>query len=121
MTTAPNHSSTDMISELLTHALTGICDSLKGKVAADIQEHGEEYLQGAFDRIKDSATAAVEWAKANPMKTALAVAALAAVSTSLVRAIAAAGSHSDSKAKDVGLASDAGAEPCQAPVDCQQR
>ena len=80
---------TDLVSQLLTQALTGAFDSLKGKVTTNVQENGEEYLHQAAEKIKESTAKVVAWAKQNPVKTALAVAALAAVSTFLVRTIGA--------------------------------
>ena len=81
--------STDMVSNLLTQALSGAFDSMKGKVTANVQENGEEYLHQAVEKIKESTAGVVAWAKENPVKTALAVAALAAVSTFLVRTMTA--------------------------------
>ena len=90
--------STDLVSQLLTQALAGAFDSFKGKVTANVQENGEEYLHQAAEKIKESTAKVVVWAKENPVKTALAVAALAAVSTFLVRTIA---SSSSEEAKPV--------------------
>lgn len=89
-TASPNTSkqSPDALSELFAQALSGAFDSVKGKVTANVQENGEEYLSQAVEKIKQSTASVVAWAKENPLKTALAVAALAAVSTFLVRTMA---------------------------------
>ncbi len=80
----PEHTN-DAVAQLLTQALNGAFDSIKGKVTAKVQENGEEYLHQAAEKIKESTASVIAWAKENPVKTALAVAALAAVSTFLVR------------------------------------
>lgn len=80
--------STDALSELFAQALSGAFDSVKGKLTTNVQENGEEYLSQAVEKIKQSTASVVAWAKENPLKTALAAAALAAVSTFLVRTIA---------------------------------
>lgn len=88
MTTASSTSvtpSTDIVGQLLSQALTGAFDSLKDKVTANVQENGEQYLHQAVEKIKDATSGMVAWAKENPVKTALAIAALAAVTTFLVK------------------------------------
>lgn len=76
---------TDLVGHLLTQALAGAFDSLKGKFTSNVQENGEQYLHQAVERIKETTTGVVAWAKENPVKTALALAALAAVTTFLVK------------------------------------
>lgn len=88
MSTAAPTSSTDLVGQLLTHALDGAFDSFKGKVTTDIQENGEKYLHQAVEKIKESTSGLVAWAKENPMKTAAALAALAAVSAIIVHTMA---------------------------------
>ena len=85
MTTPAAPQSTDLVAQLLSQALGGAFDSLKGKVTDDVAENGEQYLHQAAEKIKESTAGLVNWAKQNPVKTAIAIAALAAVSTFLVR------------------------------------
>ena len=102
MSTTANHQpqSTDLIAQLLSQTLTGAFDSLKEKVTANVQENGEEYLQQAVEKIKESTAGVVAWAKENPVKTALAVAALAGVSLFLVKVVSESSSGSaDTAAK----------------------
>lgn len=77
----------DLIGQLVTSGLTKLFDSMKDSVTTNVQENGEQYLQEAVTKLKASADQVVAWAKRNPVKTALAVAAVAAVSTFLVKAI----------------------------------
>lgn len=93
----PTTPSTDIVGHLLTQALAGAFDSLKGKVTANMQENGEQYLHQAVERIKETTSSVVAWAKENPVKTALALAALAAVTTFLVKTMT---SSSASTAED---------------------
>ena len=78
----------DLIGQLVTSGLTKLFDSMKDTVTTNVQENGEQYLQDAVAKLKNSADQVVAWAKRNPVKTALAVAAVAAVSTFLVKSIA---------------------------------
>lgn len=78
----------DLIGQLVTSGLTKLFDSMKDTVTSNVQENGEQYLQDAVAKLKNSADQVVAWAKRNPVKTALAVAAIAAVSTFLVKSIA---------------------------------
>lgn len=85
MTSPAAPQATDLVAQLLSQALGGAFDSLKGKVTDDVAENGEEYLHQAAEKIKEATSGLVTWAKQNPVKTAIAIAALAAVSTFLVR------------------------------------
>ncbi len=80
-------SAKDIFPQLLNQALSSVFESVKDKVAVNVQENGEEYLQQAVEKIKESANKVVTWAKENPVKTAVALAALAAVSTFLVHTV----------------------------------
>lgn len=108
----PATPSTDMVGQLLSQALTGAFDSLKDKVTANVQENGEQYLHQAVEKIKDATSGVVAWAKENPVKTALAIAALAAVTTFLVKTMSGpseAGAD-DKSDKDAGSAAKAKAK-----------
>jgi hypothetical protein len=64
--------------------LASVFDSVKEKMSGAVSENGVAYLEEAVEKLKDSTEKIVEWGKKNPVKTAVAVAAVAAVSTFLV-------------------------------------
>ena len=90
--------SNDLIGQLVTSGLTKAFDAIKEKVTTNVQENGEQYLDEAVEKITETTAEVVEWAKKHPVKTALAVTALAAVSAFLMKMIATHSSSSSSKA-----------------------
>lgn len=80
----PDTSSMDFISQMVATGLSNSFESLKDKVSATIKDNGEEYLSDALEKLKKSAAQLTEWSKQNPVKTAVAVAAVLAVTAFLV-------------------------------------
>ena len=81
---APDTSSMDFISQMVATGLSNSFETLKDKVSATIKDNGEEYLSDALEKLKKSASNLAEWSKQNPVKTAVAVAAVLAVTAFLV-------------------------------------
>lgn len=77
-------SSMDFISQMVATGLSKSFESLKDKVSSTIKGNGEEYLSDALEKLKKSAVSLTEWSKQNPVKTAIAVAAVLAVTAFLV-------------------------------------
>lgn len=80
----PDTSSMDFISQMVATGLSNSFESLKDKVSATIKDNGEDYLGEALEKLKKSAAHLAEWSKQNPVKTAVAVAAVLAVTAFLV-------------------------------------
>ncbi len=72
------------ISQMVGSGLSDSFDSLKEKVSTSITDNGEQYLHDAIARLKQSTSDLVGWSKKNPVKTAVAVAAVLAVTAFLV-------------------------------------
>lgn len=79
-----DNASMDFISQLVASGLSNGFESLKEKVSVSIKDNGEEYLTDALDKLKKAAVSLTEWSKKNPVKTAVAVAAVLAVTAFLV-------------------------------------
>lgn len=79
-----DNSSMDFISQMVGTGLSNGFESLKEKVSASIKDNGEQYLTDALEKLKKSAANLTEWSKENPVKTAVAVAAVLAVTAFLV-------------------------------------
>ena len=77
-------SSMDFISQMVATGLSNSFEALKEKVSVTIKDNGEEYLDDALEKLKKSAISLTEWSKKNPVKTAIAVAAVLAVTAFLV-------------------------------------
>ena len=78
------HPSIDVISQLIAAGLAKSFAALREKLTETIAESGEHYLADAIDQMKDSAGKLVQWSKKNPVQTAVAVAAVLAVSAFLI-------------------------------------
>lgn len=76
--------SLQFISQMVGSGLSDSFDSLKQKVSSSITDNGEQYLHDAIERLKKSTGDLVGWSKKNPVKTAVAVAAVLAVTAFLV-------------------------------------
>lgn len=79
-----SNGSLDLIGQMVDSGLSNTFEALKDKVTAGIKDNGEQYLTDAVDKLKDSASRLSDWAKKNPVKTAVAVAAVLAVTAFLV-------------------------------------
>jgi hypothetical protein len=79
-----NGSSMEFISQVVASGLTNSFESMKEKVASTITENGEQYLEDALEKMKHSASKLAEWSKENPVKIAVALAAVLAVTAFLL-------------------------------------
>jgi hypothetical protein len=72
------------LGSLLNSGLTSSFEAIRDKISQSVTENGEEYLKEAAEKITKSTSQVVEWSRKNPIKLAVGVAALLAVSAFLV-------------------------------------
>ena len=84
-----------VVGQMVDFGLSNSFNSMKEKLTTSIKDNGEKYLHDAVGKLTDSAGKVVTWGKKNPVKTAVAVAALLAVSAFLVSTVR---SHGKAKA-----------------------
>jgi hypothetical protein len=91
----------------ISEGLRGSIDSIKEKLAENMDKNGEAYLQQAVDGVTEATGKLVEWSRQHPVKTAMAGAALMAVTAAIYNTMQSGGTKggkSSSSGKNEGSA-----------------
>ena len=91
------YSSSLSLSNFINSGLSSSFDAIRQKLTETIGDNGEKYLHEAVDKITDTTSQVATWSKKNPIKLAVGVAALMAVSAFLVHTMNSEGGSSSGK------------------------